>query len=134
MAAYLAMLAVLALNPAVVKSDNRDNDIASTLKTTAPDLARFTIELMNPKLAPVAVVERLTHPSVVVNDRVQWGLGIGIDQSDGETTWWHWGSNPGYQSLMVVQPDRQRAGRDSNQRGRFRRLRAAGPGRLCNGP
>ena len=107
--ACVAVLVALAVIPATLSSENRGNDIASSFKTTAPDLARFAIELMNPKLAPASVIEEMTTPTVRVNRHTHWGLGIGIDTSDRAPSWWHWGSNPGYQSLMVMQPDLQRA-------------------------
>ncbi len=34
------------------------------------------------------------------------GAGIGLDRSVEPTTWWHWGSNPGFQSLVVLEPER----------------------------
>ncbi len=88
-----------------VASQNRANDIASTLKTSAPDLLKFSAELAS----PAQDVSEMFEPAVEVNERTAWGLGIGIDYSDGHTTYWHWGSNPGYQSLMVIDPANQRS-------------------------
>ncbi len=88
-----------------ITSMNRPNDIASSLKTTAPDLARFAMELMDPELMRRDTRDLMLSPAVTLNRRVAWGYGIGIDQSDGVATYWHWGSNPGYQSLFVIEPE-----------------------------
>lgn len=94
--------------PVAIASENRSNDIASSLKTTATDLASFAIELMAPTLVSESTRDLMFTPVTTLNHRTAWGYGIGIDRSDGVTTYWHWGSNPGYQSLMVIEPGTQR--------------------------
>lgn len=91
-----------------VESLNSKNDIASTLKTNVTDLAKFAIELINPTLMSISTRDMMLQPRTTVNSRVKWGYGIGIDESDGVTTYWHWGSNPGYQSLFVIYPDEKK--------------------------
>jgi len=78
--------------------------LASSLDSTAPDLARFALELLHPTLVSEETRDRMFSPQVEVNDTIAWGLGIGIDRTDGHTTYWHWGSNPGFQSLFVIEP------------------------------
>ncbi len=107
--AFSLMLVVLLImgtqKQIAVESLNAKNDIASTLKINVTDLAKFAVELINPTLMSVRTRDMMLQPQTTVNSRVKWGYGIGIDESDGATTYWHWGSNPGYQSLFVIYPD-----------------------------
>ena len=48
----------------------------------------------------------LFEPQIEVGRGIAWGAGIGLDHSVEPTTWWHWGSNPGFQSLFVLEPER----------------------------
>jgi CubicO group peptidase (beta-lactamase class C family) len=43
---------------------------------------------------------------VEMDPEIAWGAGIGIDRSTRPTTYWQWGSNPGFQSLLIVEPQR----------------------------
>lgn len=77
---------------------------ANLIRSTAPDIARFMIELMDPrKINPTTVHEMLTE-QVKVADAVSWGLGIGLQHGAAGDCFWHWGSNPGYKALMVGYP------------------------------
>ena len=43
----------------------------------------------------------MLSPQVKVSERVDWGLGIGLQPGESTQAVWHWGVNyPGYQSLM----------------------------------
>ena len=78
---------------------------ASTLVSTPSDLARFMIELMEPRqMSAKATAEMLTQ-QVTVSDCVAWGLGIGLQHGPAGRAFWHWGSNPGYKSFMLGYPD-----------------------------
>jgi CubicO group peptidase (beta-lactamase class C family) len=70
-------------------------NVAYTLRTTAPDLARLLI----------ALPDTLGRPQVKLNADISWGLGIGIQHSDEADALWHWGANTGYTSLMVMYPE-----------------------------
>jgi|GEM_PF-3551430 len=91
---------------------------ASTLRGTAGDIARFAQEVIDPRLLAAADVQDMTRPRVQVGQGadagIAWGLGIGIRDrllSDGDTqrTLWQWGSNPGYASLIVIEPQAKAA-------------------------
>ena len=46
------------------------------------------------------------EPAVVIDEENMWGLGIAIESDgEGETTYWHSGINPGFQSLYVLYPE-----------------------------
>ncbi len=75
---------------------------AATLLTSAADYARFMAALLaDPTLlaltqrAPVAVDPPL---------HLTWGLGWGIEGSGDTAMLWHWGSNPGYRTFVMVAP------------------------------
>lgn len=108
MVLFLLVITAITRVPIPIASQNRANDVASTLKTSSADLARFAAELMSPTLMSQKQRDVMFSPQVEVNARVSWGLGIGIDNSFDNTSYWHWGSNPGYQSLMVVDLDKQK--------------------------
>ena len=36
-----------------------------------------------------------------------WGLGVGLQHTSAGDALWHWGQNPGFESLMVGYPDEQ---------------------------
>jgi CubicO group peptidase (beta-lactamase class C family) len=79
-------------------------NLASSLQVTAPDLAKFALELMTPTLITAKGQSLMLKEQVQVKEDVSWAHGIGIDKTDGRTTYWHWGSNPGFQSLFVIDP------------------------------
>ena len=80
--------------------------LASSLKTTVDDLARFSEELLSPKLMRPETRDLLFAPRTEVGGGLGWGAGIGIDRTATPTTYWQWGSNPGFQSLLVLAPER----------------------------
>jgi CubicO group peptidase (beta-lactamase class C family) len=80
--------------------------LASSLRTSVEDLARFTLELLRPQQIDARARDMLFEPQIEVGRGIAWGAGIGIDHSLEPTTWWHWGSNPGFQSLIVLEPER----------------------------
>lgn len=83
--------------------------LPSSLHTTALDQARFAIELMRPTRVRPETRDLLFAPLAEVNQSILWGAGIGIDRSSSPPTFWHWGSNPGFQALLVLEPMRSDA-------------------------
>ena len=87
---------------------------ASSLHTTVVDYARF-VERMFADLAPGSGTP--TVGRVMLQSRVQvdatlglwWGLGWGLARANDEMFFLHWGSNPGYKSLVLASLDQQRA-------------------------
>lgn len=100
-------LYVLSLSQIVVPIARHlgEPNLASSLQITAPDLAKFAEELINPRVISPKARDLMMREEVVINEVTSWANGIGIDRSDGHTTYWHWGSNPGFQSLFVVEPE-----------------------------
>jgi hypothetical protein len=40
-------------------------------------------------------------PQIRLNEALQWGLGLGIEEVGGRTLFWHWGDNPGFKHFVV---------------------------------
>ncbi|MGD1933100.1 MAG: serine hydrolase domain-containing protein [Candidatus Phaeomarinobacter sp.] len=118
------VLAVLSLAPFLFMSvplplrAAGDVHPASSLRGTASEIAYFAQEMIAPRLLDVADLREMTRPHVLVGhgaaDGLAWGLGIGVRDrrlSDGDTqrTMWQWGSNPGYSSLLIIEPEARAA-------------------------
>lgn len=70
-------------------------------RQTGPDYLRFLIHAL-------AHDHRLFEPQARIDDELAWGLGWGIEDSDGGRAIWQWGNNPGYKNLVIGRPaDRQ---------------------------
>lgn len=78
---------------------------ASSLYASAPDLARFLIELAKPTLGNIAATNEMTTAQQRIDDVASWGLGIGVERHAKGRDLWQWGSNPGAKSLMVISPE-----------------------------
>ena len=80
--------------------------LAASLHTNIEDMSHLALELVRPRKIGAEVRDMLFEPRVDAGRGVAWGAGIGVDRSTEPTTWWHWGSNPGFQSLLVLEPER----------------------------
>lgn len=80
----------------------RQPNAAYTFHTTGDDLSRFAQALMQDFHEPY--LRPLFTPQVAVDDHISWAAGLGIEQRDGRTLYWHWGSNMGFKSLLVIDP------------------------------
>jgi CubicO group peptidase (beta-lactamase class C family) len=102
-------LAGWAITRPAVPLPRREYDIvaAGGLLSTAPDLARFLAELMAPTELPPARAREMLSPQVRIDDSLAWGLGIGLQHTDAGDSIWHWGQNPGFESLMIGYPSEQ---------------------------
>lgn len=110
----LSLLPLLFMSVPIPVRAAGDVHPASSLRGTAGEIALFAREVMASQLLSAADMRAMTSPQVKVGhgapDGISWGLGIGIRDrvlSDGDVqrTLWQWGSNPGYTSLMVIEPD-----------------------------
>ncbi len=85
----------------------RQANAASSLHSTAVDLARFFAELSKQAGQNRGIGMLMAQPAVDVGDRISWGLGIGVSKDNLGTALWQWGDNPGSQSLALVYPSSQ---------------------------
>ena len=69
----------------------------------------FCSELMNKAKDSGDGFNAMFLPAVTIDDKNAWGLGIAVEKSEGaETTYWHSGINPGFQSLYVLSPEQDK--------------------------
>ena len=74
---------------------------ANLLCTTAPDLAKFVTELMNPTIVDKRLVDQMLSPQQTVGGKVSWGLGVGLHETTSGRCFWHWGDNVDFESYLV---------------------------------
>jgi CubicO group peptidase (beta-lactamase class C family) len=77
---------------------------AYSLRATAGDLARFLIELSDPRFLTADLATQMCRPQVTVNVDNSWGLGVGIQHSRAGDAVWHGGDNADFHSMMVIYP------------------------------
>jgi len=77
--------------------DSSDEASASAgLYTTAPDYAKFMIEMMGPRrrsdyhLSDAMLAEML-KPQIAITPEISWGLGWGVERTGSGDAFWHWG-------------------------------------------
>ena len=70
---------------------------AGGLYTTGPDYLRFLVHSL-------AHDHRMFEPQARIDDELAWGLGWGIEESDGGRAIWQWGNNPGYKNFVIGRP------------------------------
>jgi CubicO group peptidase (beta-lactamase class C family) len=95
----------------------------SSLETTAADYARFMLAIvrgqgLDPAIAREALrpqvklergcLECLGKPKGELSDRMSWGLGWGLEQTDRGSFAWHWGDNNTMQSYAAIALDGSR--------------------------
>jgi len=101
-----AIFAGLQFN-ARIEADQPPERIASSLSSNAEDMAKFVAELLSPRMLSVETRDAMLAAHTANEGCIQWGLGIGIDACAGRTTYWQWGSNLGFQGLLVLDPERR---------------------------
>jgi len=82
---------------------------AASLHTTAYDYALFVTAVMSGEGLRQETWKDWLTPQIDVDEGVAWGLGWGLEESDGRVAFWHWGHNDGYRAFVVADP-KQRMG------------------------
>ena len=81
-----------------------DHAVASTtFYTTLDDYAKFVSALLHAKPGSIFAMEEQKQVEVRPDLELAWGLGLGIEETD-QPSFFHWGSNPGFQSFFFVHP------------------------------
>lgn len=91
---------------AVLRGEERAN-VAASYHTTAQDMARFMVEIMDGAHLGSALHRRMLSERVHVAGPFYWSLGPGIRMSEAGETLWSRGSAMGFESLMVMDPTRR---------------------------
>jgi CubicO group peptidase (beta-lactamase class C family) len=80
---------------------------AFSLRSSAHDLGLFVAGTIEGRIAGPQLRDRALSDSVDIVDGIGWGLGFGVRDGATGRTAWQWGSNPGFESIMVVDPARR---------------------------
>jgi MFS family permease len=80
-------------------------DAAGSVRATAGDMARFLIELSDPRWLADETAAELRTPQVELNEDLSWGLGPGIQHSRQGDALWQWGQHIDFQSVMIIYPE-----------------------------
>jgi hypothetical protein len=75
---------------------------AYSLRTTAPNLAKFLLELTFPQHLDPALTTEMTSPQVKSEENQSWGLGIGIQHDLRGNILFQSGNNSDFHALMVI--------------------------------
>jgi CubicO group peptidase (beta-lactamase class C family) len=80
---------------------------ASSLRASAHDLGLFVEGFLDGRPIGASLRDKVLSETVSVGQDIGWGLGLATRDGQVGRTAWQWGSNPGFQSLMVIDPGRQ---------------------------
>ncbi len=112
-AVVLVEIAVLATRTTPVAPWSDATLLPSSLHASADDMARFAAELLDPTLVAPEGRDLLFEAHASIDERRAWTPGIGVEwvpTGEGTVrTFWQWGSNPGFQGLLVLVPSRRDA-------------------------
>lgn len=107
----MAMLALGLIFPITIPVTNdlvaREPNCAYTFKSTSEDMSLFCAELMK-QYDNGEAVKDMFSAAVDIDSADKWGLGIAIEVENEGETYWHSGINPGFQSLFVLYPLRDK--------------------------
>jgi CubicO group peptidase (beta-lactamase class C family) len=83
-------------------------NVAFSLLTTVSDYTRFLSALVDPQNATLGLSQAtrtaMMAPVTHVNSALSWGLGVGIEEVDGQSYLWQWGDNGGWKNFMLAHP------------------------------
>jgi CubicO group peptidase (beta-lactamase class C family) len=88
----------------------RQASAAGSLRTTATDYAKFIIAMMapgevdSPKLSQ-ASLKNMLSPQIKINQKLDWGLGWGLEKASNGNFFWHWGDLVTFKSITVASKD-----------------------------
>ena len=77
----------------------------ASLRTTAPDMSKFLLEISKPGHGGIPISKQMLDPQVRLHPEISWGLGMGIFHSAQGDALWQWGQNVDFQSLVIYWPE-----------------------------
>ncbi|MFQ5571346.1 MAG: serine hydrolase [Rhodothermales bacterium] len=89
----------------VLKGPSPPPSAVGSLRTTAPDLASFLIELAAPRHVSEEIASQIRTAQIPINEDFSWGLGVGIQHSGQGEALWQNGMTFGFRSVMVMYPE-----------------------------
>jgi CubicO group peptidase (beta-lactamase class C family) len=88
----------------IPKNNSSEASAIGSLRSTAPDLAAFLIELSKPQYLSKEIASQVDSAQVTISQDFFWGLGIGIQHSDDGDALWQNGITFAYRSIMIIYP------------------------------
>jgi len=88
----------------VPKNHSDEASAIGSLRSTAPDLANFLIELSNPKYLSKTIGSQIDSTQIKINQDFSWGLGIGIQHSSNGDAIWQNANTFAFRGIMVIYP------------------------------
>jgi CubicO group peptidase (beta-lactamase class C family) len=105
--ALALLLLTTTLSGPVPRSPAGSPQAFASLRTTAPDLAKFLLELTSPQHLDPALVAEMASPQVQIEEDQSWGLGIGIQHGSQGNILWHDGNNADFHAWMVIDQEQR---------------------------
>jgi CubicO group peptidase (beta-lactamase class C family) len=88
-------------------------NVAFSLLTTVGNYTRFLAAFVDPHDPTLglssATRAAMQKPLSNLNSALSWGLGIGIEETDGQTYLWQWGDNGGWKDFLLAHPSTRSA-------------------------
>ncbi|MFC1793657.1 serine hydrolase domain-containing protein [Planctomycetota bacterium] len=88
----------------VPKNNSDEVSAIGSLRSTAPDLAAFLLELTNPRYLGEGIASQIDSPQVNIDQNFSWGLGIGIQHTIYGDAIWQNAITFAFQGIMVIYP------------------------------
>lgn len=87
------------------KGERPQANAASSLHSTAPDYARFLSAILEGRGLEEETLRVMWTPQIDVDEGVFWGLGWGLQESDGRRAFWQWGDNGNFKAYAIGYPE-----------------------------
>jgi CubicO group peptidase (beta-lactamase class C family) len=88
----------------VPKNNSSEVSAIGSLRSTAPDLATFLIELANPRYLSQGIAIQIDSVQVKINQDFSWGLGVGIQHTIHGDAIWQNAITLAFRGVMVMYP------------------------------
>jgi CubicO group peptidase (beta-lactamase class C family) len=82
---------------------------AASMQTTVTDYGQFLIKMLNPASGDKFSLKKETwqemlKPQTKINEVLSWGIGIGLENQNNESYFWHWGDNGNFKAFVLGIP------------------------------
>jgi len=88
----------------VPRNNSEEASAIGSLRSTAPDLAAFLLELTNPQYLGEGIASQIDSPQVNIDQNFSWGLGIGIQHTIYGDAIWQNAITLAFRGIMVIYP------------------------------
>jgi CubicO group peptidase (beta-lactamase class C family) len=89
----------------VPQNHSSEASAIGSLRSTAPDLAAFLIELTNPRFLSESIASQIDSAQVNIDQNFSWGLGIGIQHTIYGDAIWQNAITLAFRGIMVMYPN-----------------------------